>query len=76
MTEVNEYYKDFGADAIRELFKTELKIDDEFEITKFEYNSALKKLVGLKSIELDSKNGGFNLFERIMTSDWMQLSNK
>ena len=74
--EANYHYKDLERDKVEDLFKSDWSFQGKFKTIKFEYNTSLKKLVNLKYVNLNSSNGGFDLFECIKTNDWMNVYKK
>ena len=74
--EANYHYKDLERDKVEDLFRSDWSFEGKFKTIKFEYNTSLKKLVNLKQINLNSNNGGFDLFECIKTNDWMNVYKK
>lgn len=47
-----------------------------FEVTRFSFNNAMMKYIGLKSLPIQTQSEGFDQFDYIVTRNWIGLTNK
>lgn len=77
ITECNDYYK--SPEKVEVLVQQMLKFENIkgfFEITKFSYNNEITKLIGIKNQSTQTLSEGFDLFDYIVTTNWIDFTNK